>query len=162
MTFGEPASAYYFVPVAQNYQGRITVLVRSKQNADALMPAIRQQVSALDPALPIFGVRTMPQFLNRLVSVYQMSASLVGTFAVMALLLAAVGICGILHFTVTRRTREIGIRMALGARQGQVVRLVLGRSMLFVTIGVTLGVGIALGAGRSEEHTSELQSRFGI
>jgi putative ABC transport system permease protein len=65
----------------------------------------------------------------------------------MALLLAAVGIYGILHFTVTRRTREIGIRMALGARQGQVVRLVLGRSMLFVTIGVTLGVGIALGAG---------------
>ena len=56
-----------FVPVAQNYQGRITVLVRSKQNADALMPAIRQQVSALDPALPVFGVRTMPQFLNRLV-----------------------------------------------------------------------------------------------
>jgi predicted permease len=147
MTFGEPATPYYFVPVAQNYQGRITVLVRSKQNADALMPAIRQQVSALDPALPIFGVRTMPQFLNRLVSVYQMSASLVGTFAVMALLLAAVGIYGILHFTVTRRTREIGIRMALGARQGQVVRLVLGRSMLFVTIGVTLGVGIALGAG---------------
>ena len=145
-TLGEGATSYYFVPLAQNYQGRVTVLVRSKQSVEALLPALRQQVAALDAALPIFGVRTMPQFLNRITSVYDMSASLVGTFAVMALLLAAVGIYGVLHFSVSRRTREIGIRMALGAHRQNVLRLVLQRSMLWMAAGIFVGVGIALGA----------------
>jgi ABC-type antimicrobial peptide transport system permease subunit len=109
-----------------------------------LMPALRQQLSALDPTVPAFGVRNMPQFLNRVTSVYDMGASLIGTFAIMALVLAAVGIYGVLHFTVARRTREIGIRMALGAPRPQVMRLVLQRSLLWVTAGMVTGVGIAL------------------
>lgn len=145
-SFGEGATPYYFSALAQNYQGRTAVLVRSRENPTALMASIRQQVKALDPALPIFGVRSMPQFLNRTVSVYQMGASLVGTFACMALMLAVVGIYGVLHFTVARRTREIGIRMALGAQPRQVARTVLQRSLLYVALGVCLGAGIALGA----------------
>jgi ABC-type antimicrobial peptide transport system permease subunit len=90
----------------------------------------------------------MPQFLNRIVSVYDMGASLVGTFGVTALLLAAVGIYGVLHFAVTRRTREIGIRMALGAARGDVIRLVLGRSMAFVGAGLAIGIVGAVAAGR--------------
>jgi len=148
MTYGEPATMYYFVPLTQNYSGRTTVIVRSKLSVDALMPAIRRQVSALDPALPISGVRSMPQFLYRMLSVYSMGATLIGTFAVMALLLAAVGIYGVLHFTVARRTREIGIRMALGAPRAQVLRLVLQRSLWFVAAGILLGVAIALAAGK--------------
>ena len=147
-TFGESATSYYFTALAQNYQGRVTVLVRSKQSTDALMPALRQQVAALDSTVPIFGVKNMPQFLNRITSIYDMGASLIGTFAVMALLLAAVGIYGVLHFTVARRTREIGIRMALGAPRQQVLRTVLQRSLLWVAAGMTVGVGIALAAGR--------------
>ncbi len=147
-TFGEGATSYYFVPLAQNYQGRVTVLVRSKQNTETLLPALRQQVTALDPSLPIFGVKTMPQFLNRITSVYDMGASLIGTFAVMALLLAAVGIYGVLHFTVARRTREIGIRMALGAPRENVLRLVLQRSLLWVTVGMLVGVAIAMAASK--------------
>ena len=145
-SFGEGATPYYFSALAQNYQGRTAVLVRSRENPTALMASIRRQVKALDPALPIFGVRSMPQFLNRTVSVYQMGASLVGTFACMALMLAVVGIYGVLHFTVARRTREIGIRMALGAQPRQVARTVLQRSLLYVALGVCLGAGIALGA----------------
>jgi len=148
VTYGEPATMYYFVPLTQNYSGRTTVIVRSKLSVEALMPAIRRQVSALDPALPISGVRSMPQFLYRMLSVYSMGATLVGAFAIMALLLAAVGIYGVLHFTVARRTREIGIRMALGARRGQVLRLVLQRSLWFVAAGISIGVGIALAAGK--------------
>jgi ABC-type antimicrobial peptide transport system permease subunit len=90
----------------------------------------------------------MPQFLNRIVSVYDTGASLVGTFAVTALLLAAIGIYGVLHFAVTRRTREIGIRMALGAARGDVIRLILGRSLAFSGIGLVLGIGSAVAAGR--------------
>ena len=84
-TFGEAARSYYFTPLAQNYQGRVTVLVRSKQSPDTLMPALRRELSALDPTVPVFGVRSMPQFLNRITSLYDMGASLIGTFAVMAL-----------------------------------------------------------------------------
>ncbi len=148
ITFGEGATPYYFVPLAQDYQGRITVLVRSHENASALLASIRQQVHAVDPALPIFGVRSMPQFLSRTVSNYQGIASLLGTFALVALLLAVIGIYGVLHFTVARRTREIGIRMALGAQRSQVVRLVLQRSLLYVGVGACLGAGMALAVAR--------------
>jgi len=148
MTYGESATMYYFAPLTQGYSGRTTVIVRSNLSVEALMPAIRRQVSALDPALPISGVRSMPQFLNRMLSIYSMGATLVGTFAIMALLLAAVGIYGVLHFTVARRTREIGIRMALGAQRAQVLRLVLQRSLWFVAAGISLGVAIALAAGK--------------
>jgi len=148
ISFGEGAMPYYFTPLAQNYQGRITVLVRSRESAGALMAGIRQQVKDLDAALPIFGVRTMPQFLNRTLSTYQAGAVLLGTFAFVGLLLAVVGIYGVLHFTVARRTREIGIRMALGAQPSQVARLVLQRSLFYVGLGVCLGAGMALAAAR--------------
>ncbi|HKW97714.1 MAG TPA: ABC transporter permease [Bryobacteraceae bacterium] len=147
-SFGEAPLPYFFLPLAQHYSGRITFLVRSKENPETLMPSVRQEVRTLDATLPIFGVRTMPQFLNRTVSVYEMGASLVGTFALVALLLAAVGIYGVLHFGVTRRTREIGIRMALGASRSNVLRLVLARSMIFVAAGLALGIAGAVAAGR--------------
>jgi predicted permease len=148
ITFGESLVPYFFLSQTQYYGGRFTFLLRSKENPDALMPAIRREVKSLDASLPIFGVRTMPQFLNRIVSVYDTGASLVGTFAVTALLLAAIGIYGVLHFAVTRRTREIGIRMALGAAKGDVVRLILGRSLAFAGIGLVLGIAGAVAAGR--------------
>jgi predicted permease len=148
MTFGEGPTPYFFLPLTQRYSARVTFLVRSKENPDSLVPAIRQQVKSLDSSLPIFGVRTMPQFLNRIVSVYDMSASLIGTFGIIALLLAAVGIYGVLHFAVTRSTREIGIRMALGAARNDVLRLILGRSMSFVGAGLVLGLLGALMAAR--------------
>jgi predicted permease len=144
MSFGEPAFSYIFIPESQNYYGQVEVLLRSKQDIAALMPAVRAEMSRLDPAIPLFGVRTMPQFLNRTVSIYELGASLVGTFAMTALLLAAVGIYGVLYFTVARRTKEIGIRMALGARYGQVLRMVLQRSLLWVAGGLAIGAALAL------------------
>jgi predicted permease len=146
MSFGESATAYVFTPISQDYHGQIEVAVRSKQDIATLMPMVRREVASLDPSLPLFGVRTMPQFLFRTVSIYEMGASLVGTFGVMALLLAGVGIFGVLHFAVARRTKEIGIRMALGARMGQVLRMILQRSLVWVGAGIVVGLGLAFSA----------------
>lgn len=146
ISFGEPAFSYVFTAAAQDPQPMIEVVLRSPRDTASLMPAVRSEMSGMDPTLPLFGVRSMPQFLYRTVSIYEWGASLVGTFAVMALLLAAVGIYGVLHFVVARRTREIGIRMALGARYGQVLRMVLERSLLWVGAGLALGIGMALAA----------------
>jgi predicted permease len=143
-SYGESAYSYNFTPIAQDSNGQVEVLLRSKQDIAALMPVVRAEMSKLDPALPLFGVRTMPQFLSRTVSIYELGASLVGTFALTALVLAAVGIYGVLYFTVARRTKEIGIRMALGARHGQVLRMVLQRSLLWVAGGLAIGVTLAL------------------
>ncbi|HML16969.1 MAG TPA: ABC transporter permease [Bryobacteraceae bacterium] len=143
---GEPAYSYVFTALAQDHSGQITALLRSKQDIATLMPMVRREMTALDPSLPLFGVRTMPQFLFRTTSIYETGASLVGTFAVMALLLAGVGIFGVLHFAVACRTREIGIRMALGARAGQVLRMILQRSLAWVAAGIVIGIGLALSA----------------
>jgi putative ABC transport system permease protein len=148
LTFGENPMPYLFMPLAQDYQGRVTFVVRSKEGPSSLVPAIRQQVKNLDATLPIFGIRTMPQFLNRVVSVYDLGASVIGTFGITALLLAAVGIYGVLHFAVTSRTREIGIRMALGAKGTDVVGLIVGRSMLFVGAGLLIGIGGSIASAR--------------
>jgi predicted permease len=145
-SFGENATPYVFFPITQSYIGRMEMLIRSKADLEPLMAEVRRQVATLDASLPIYGVRTMPQFLNRTVSIYDMGASLIGTFALTAMLLAAVGIYGVLHFTVARRTREIGIRMALGASVGQVLRPVMQRSLLWVTAGLALGTGLAMSA----------------
>ncbi len=145
-SFGEPATAHFVTAAAQDHPLLLEVLLRSPQDAATLMPAVRRQMSELDPALPLFGVRNMPQYLSLRSSVYELGASLVGTFAVMALLLSGVGIYGVLHFIVSRRTREIGIRMALGARFAQVLRMVLGRSLLWVGAGLALGIGLAFSA----------------
>jgi predicted permease len=151
-SFGENAASFFFEPLTQDYSGQVEVLVRSKQSEESLLPAIREKVAELDPSMPIFGIRTMPQFLNRTMSIYEMGATVIGTFAIMAMLLAAVGIYGVLHFTVARRTREIGIRMALGAGVGQVLRPVLQRSLGWVLAGLALGIGLAMsGRGLTQQ-----------
>jgi predicted permease len=144
LLFGEPAYSYYFSPASQDSPWMIEVLIRTRRDLGSLMPQVRDEVHKLDPELPVFGVRTMPQFLFRTVSMYELLASLVGTFAAIALLLAAVGLYGVLHFVVTRRTREIGIRMALGARYEQVLKMVLSKSLAWVGAGLAAGIGLAL------------------
>jgi macrolide transport system ATP-binding/permease protein len=145
-SFGEPATSYVITAVTQDHPLLIEVLLRSNLDMAALMPAVRAEMTQLDPSLPLFGVRSMPQYLNRTSSLYEMGASLIGTFAIMAMVLAGVGIYGVLHFIVARRTREIGIRMALGARYAQVLRMVMGRSLAWVIAGLALGIGLALSA----------------
>jgi ABC-type antimicrobial peptide transport system permease subunit len=109
---------------------------------------VRREARALDPELPVLGMKTVEQYLERLLSIYQMGAVLLGTFAGCALLLSSVGLFGLLHFNVTGRTREIGISMALGATSRTVMSSVLLRALRLLGTGLLVGLGGAFAASR--------------
>ena len=142
-TLGEAPTPYVFVPLGQNYDGRMTLVVRGDRAAE-LMPAIRQEVRALDETLPLFGAKTIQEFMTRSLSGAQFAAALVTLFGVLAMLLAAVGIYGVMNYSVSTRTREIGIRMALGADRVEVLKMILKQGMALAAIGVAIGLGLAL------------------
>jgi putative ABC transport system permease protein len=129
-----------YVPLAQEPQLRATVLVRGRDGTASTERAIREAIGRVDPGLPVFDVRTMREHISLLAGPERIIATLVGVCAVAALLLASVGIYGVAAYSAARRTREFGIRIALGATPGTVRRIVLGQML-----GVTLA-GIAAGA----------------
>jgi predicted permease len=129
--------------------GRNTTFeLRTRSNPLALVSSVRSVVNQLDNNLPIFDVRTQTQIIDQLLSQERMIAKLSGFFGVLALVLACIGLYGLLSYEVSRRTREIGIRMALGAQQQDVIRLVIGQGTLLAMVGAAVGIGVALGVTR--------------
>ena len=126
----------------------MTLVVRSAVEPTSLVGAIRREVQALDPSVPLYQVRTMEQVVADATATQRFSMLLQLLFALVALALSAVGLYGMLAFTVARRTAEIAIRMALGARRSDVQGMVLRQGMGIVAIALALGVGGALATGR--------------
>jgi putative ABC transport system permease protein len=119
------------------------ITVRSNLDRANLTAAIQKEIWAMDIDQPIASIKTMDQFLSKSTSEPRFYSVLLGIFAVLALVIAAVGIYGVMSYTVAQRTHEIGIRMALGAQPGDVLRLILGKSLALVIIGVIIGVAAA-------------------
>jgi predicted permease len=135
----------FYVPLAQQYRGEMTLEVRSSANAALLAGAVRRSIAALDPALPLPDFQTMEAQLDEALSEERLVAAFATGLGGLALVLAAVGLYGVLSYSVVRRRREIGVRMALGARPAEVSRLVLRQSALLAGGGLALGaVGAAL------------------
>ena len=128
--------------------GSATIVARTDGDPLALSIPIQKQVAALDPALPVYEVLTMQQILGRSTASQSFSATLILAFAALSLLLAAVGLFGVLSYIVTQRTTEIGIRIALGAQRDQVVRLMLGDGLRPAMVGLLLGLAASVGLTR--------------
>jgi predicted permease len=150
---GDAASPMYFVPHRQSNStpGVMTFYVRTSLNADETVAAIRQVMLRLDQNLPIEGLRTMDDVMRGATTPQRLMSVMTGAFAALATLVAAIGLYGLLTFTVAQRTSEIGLRMALGATPGGVGWMVLRQVGVIVMVGGTLGLVFAILLGRAAQ-----------
>lgn len=144
----ESPSPEIFVPLYQQLNNQLFVLVRAEGDAASMLPAVRQQIASIDPDQPIYLVRTLEEALAASTFGPRFSMILFGAFAVVALTLAAIGIYGVMSYAVSARTREIGVRLAVGANRRDVVWLVLGQVLRMTLIGLALGIGGVLAMSR--------------
>jgi putative ABC transport system permease protein len=138
-----------YVPMLQNASRSVSLVARMNGDTAALTQSIRGELQRLDPNLPIYGVQTMRERMNSQTARARFTALLLGTFSVVAMLLAAVGIYGVMAYSVAQRTHEIGIRLALGADRGDVLKMVVGEGMALVGAGVLIGAVAAVAATRA-------------
>ncbi|HYO92252.1 MAG TPA: ADOP family duplicated permease, partial [Pyrinomonadaceae bacterium] len=155
-----PAPAMVFVPLPQ-VSNKLMAIVRTFTSVNfvarttveplSLIPAVKREVAALDAALPLSRISSMEEVAARSIASRRFNMMLLGLFALLGLLLAAVGIYGVMSYAVTQSTREIGIRMALGAQRSSVLKLIAGRGMIMTIIGMALGIAASIALTRLME-----------
>jgi putative ABC transport system permease protein len=145
---GETPQPEVYLPVTQNYPPQATLEVRTAADPRTVLASVREQVQDLDKNLAVTNVFTIGEILAQGLWASRMAAALLSLFGFIALVLAGVGIYGVMAYSVAQRTREVGIRMALGARPLDVLRLVIGQGMLLAGAGIIVGLLAAMGVAR--------------
>jgi predicted permease len=147
-SWGEPPQRCVYVPMEQNHLPAMTLYVRSTGNPTEIVSPVRREINAAGPQVLVSGVRTGQQVVDGSLFQARIGVALLSVFGLLALGLASIGLYGILAYAVNQRQREIGLRMALGASQPTVLRMIVKQGMSLVVIGMTIGFGAALLVGR--------------
>ncbi|MGE3885963.1 MAG: ABC transporter permease [Vicinamibacterales bacterium] len=145
---GEDDTAHMYLPIEQNYASQVTVQARAAGDPDAVLGTVRRELQAVEPTMPLLNVNTYRTIVSTSLWAPRMGASLLSVFGALALLLAAIGLYGVMSYSVGQRSREIGIRMALGAAGRDVRRMMVRQGMTLAVVGVAVGLVVALAAGR--------------
>jgi predicted permease len=148
-TLGETPQACVFVPLTQNYADAMVLYVRTTSDPAGMLGVVRRQVHAIGPDVPVGFSSGVPSLLDGSLWMLKFGVGLLAVFGLLALALASVGIYGVMAYSVAQRTREMGLRIALGASPAAVRRLILGRAVTLVIVGLMLGLGGALLIGRA-------------
>jgi len=147
-SLGEDPKPAVYTPLYRDYSGQVTLVARTHSDPRQVLSALRGEVQKLDPSVSVYAAKTLKEHLGTSLFPARMAAIALGSFGVLALILAAVGIYGVMSHVVAGRTREIGLRMALGAQLSDVQKLILKQGMFLAAIGSGFGLVIALGGAR--------------
>ncbi|MPZ21654.1 MAG: FtsX-like permease family protein [Luteitalea sp.] len=143
-SLSEAPQPFFYLPLLQDYRSNMILVARTALEPEEMLHAVEGEVAALDPEMPVFDPDTLREHLGVSLFRQRMAATLLSLFGLLALTLCAVGLYGVMAYTVSRRTRELGIRIAVGATTGDVLKLVLGQALLLSAIGIAAGFITAL------------------
>jgi predicted permease len=148
-SLGGPAEPHIYSPFTRDYGGMMAVVVATGPDADAVLETVRSAISSANPNVRIYGVRTLSEFVDRSYWQVRWESSLLAVIGLLALVLAVAGLYGVIAHFVSRRTRDIGVRVAVGARPADIRIFVLRRGMALALPGLAIGIGLALASGRA-------------
>jgi predicted permease len=147
-SLSEAPQPFLYLPLLQDYRSNMILVARSSMNPDHAFPGVQAAVSSLDTGMPMFDVKTFKEHIGVSLYLQRMAATLLTIFGLLALSLASLGLYGVMAYSVSQRTNELGIRISVGAKRQDVLKLILGQTFILAAIGIAGGLATAIAVTR--------------